>query len=448
MKTVNSFAVASPSSNAGKTVVTLGLLRLLSRKGVDVRAAKSGPDFIDPQFHLAACGQPSVNLDAWAMDQALLRQLATHGVGATSMVTKPDMEEFLIIEGAMGVLDGAGKQGKGCVAELAEHLGVPIVLVIDARALSHSAVLPALGLAAARPTIKIAGIIANRVASERHTGQIKASVESHGLQLLGAVKRRNELTLPSRHLGLVQAAENPHLDEFLEFAADCMDEDVDIDALLHSALPLKPPSGQPTQSEIPPLGQRIAVAKDTAFGFSYPHVLENWRRAGAEVSMFSPLSNEAPKPGSDAIYLPGGYPELYAGKLASASRFKAGMKAAARKGSIIYGECGGYMVLGRFLEDAEGIRHNMLNLLNHSTSFKDPSLHLRYINLEALPGAPFTGRFAGHEFHYANLVSRTEDAPLFRVADADGNLHKDMGSVQGKVSGSFAHLISSASQSL
>ena len=448
MKTVNSFAVASPSSNAGKTVVTLGLLRLLSRKGVDVRAAKSGPDFIDPQFHLAACGQPSVNLDAWAMDQALLRQLATQGVGATSMVTKPDMEEFLIIEGAMGVLDGAGKQGKGCVADLAEHLGVPIVLVIDARALSHSAVLPALGLAAARPEIKIAGIIANRVASERHTGQIKASVESHGLQLLGAVKRRNELTLPSRHLGLVQATENPHLDEFLEFAADCMDEDVDMDELLRSALPLKPPSEQRTQSDIPPLGQRIAVAKDTAFAFCYPHVLENWRRAGAEVSMFSPLSDEAPKPGSDAIYLPGGYPELYAGKLASASRFKAGMKAAARKGSIIYGECGGYMVLGRFLEDAEGIRHEMLCFLNHSTSFKKPSLHLRYVNLEALPGAPFTGRFAGHEFHYANLVSRTEDAPLFRVADADGNLHKDMGSVQGKVSGSFAHLICSAPQSL
>ena len=432
---MRAIVVSAAESSAGKTTLVLGLLRSLRDRGVAVRAAKSGPDYIDPQFHRAACGRESVNLDAWAMPEGLLRSLAS---GEAS----DNPAEFLLIEGAMGVLDGAGESGTGSTARLCELLGLPALLVVDAARQSGSAVLGPLGLAAARPSLQLAGVLLNRTGSPRHERILRAAFRSERISVLGAVPRREELRLPDRHLGLVPAGEHERLESWLADAAETVKRCVDIDALLAKAAPLRGGSGSDrVTSGIAPLGQRIAIASDDAFAFTYPHLVEDWRRAGAELSVFSPLNGEGPDREADAVFLPGGYPELHAGAIAGASGFRKGMTDAANRGAAIYGECGGYMVLGRGLEDGEGARHEMLGLLNHSTSFRRPSLHLGYRVLRAKEGAPFAGTYSGHEFHYSRLLEAAADFPLFEALDADGKRLPDAGAHKGTVSGSFAHVI-------
>lgn len=432
---MRALVVSAAESSAGKTTLVLGLLRALRDRGIAVRAAKSGPDYIDPQFHRAACGRESVNLDAWAMPDGLLRSLAS---GDPSGGTA----ELLLIEGAMGVLDGAGESGTGSTACLCELLGLPVLLVVNAARQSGSAVLGPLGLAAARPSLRLAGVVLNRAGSPRHEQILRAAFRSERISVLGAVPRRDELRLPDRHLGLVPAGEHERLESWLAEAAETVQRCVDIDTLLAKAAPLRDGSSSDlVASGIAPLGQRIAVASDEAFAFTYPHLAEDWRRAGAELRRFSPLNGEGPDPDADAVFLPGGYPELHAGAIAGASGFRKGMTAAANRGAVVYGECGGYMVLGRGLEDGEGARHEMLGLLNHSTSFKRPRLHLGYRVLRATKGAPFNGTYSGHEFHYSRLLEAADDCALFDVLDADGKRLPEAGAYKGAVSGSFAHLI-------
>lgn len=432
---MRAIVVSAAESSAGKTTLVLGLLRALRDMGVAVRAAKSGPDYIDPQFHRAACGRESVNLDAWAMPEGLLRSLA-------SGEATGNPAEFLLIEGAMGVLDGAGESGIGSTACLCELLGLPVLLVVNAARQSGSAVLGPLGLAAARPTLQLAGVVLNCTGSPRHERILRAAFRSKRLSVLGAVPRRDELRLPDRHLGLVPAGEHERLESWLAHAAETVKRCVDIDALLAKAAPLRGGSGSDhATSGIAPLGQRIAIASDDAFAFTYPHLAEDWRRAGAELTRFSPLSGEGPDREADAVFLPGGYPELHAGAIAGASGFRKGMIDAANRAAAIYGECGGYMVLGRGLEDGEGARHEMLGLLNHSTSFNTPRLHLGYRVLRAKKGTPFNGAYSGHEFHYSRLLESAADSPLFEALDADGKRLPDAGAYEGTVSGSFAHLI-------
>ncbi len=432
--------IAAPASSSGKTTVALGLLRLLSRLGVSVRGAKSGPDYIDPMYHTAACGRPSVNLDAWSMSGPLIRDLAFHGA-STHAPPETGGGDLLIVEGAMGAVDGAGHGGAGSTADLAELLDIPVVMIVDAAKAGHSCVLPVLGLQAARPGVHVAGFIAGRVASDRHAAQIRSAADQHRLTLFGTLRRRSGLALPSRHLGLVPAAENEELEEFLNASAGAVENDLDAAAVAAAARPLKNAVDARPGPAVPPLGQKISVAADEAFCFIYPHLLSDWRRAGAEIGFFSPLADEPPRKNCDAVYLPGGYPELHAPRLATAEQFRRGMRSAARGGAIIYGECGGYMALGRGLEDNHGNRHRMLELLGHSTTFRKPRLHLGYRQLKAGTGAPFSGCFAGHEFHYAAQAGEDEDRCLFSARDADGGPLPGMGGIRGRVCGSFAHLI-------
>lgn len=432
---MRALVVSAAESSAGKTTLVLGLLRALRNRGVAVRAAKSGPDYIDPQFHRAACGQESVNLDAWAMHDGLLRSLASGEASGGPT-------ELLLIEGAMGVLDGAGESGTGSTASLCELLDLPVLLVINAARQSGSAVLGPLGLAVARPSLQLAGVVLNCIGSPRHEQILRAAFRSERISVLGAVPRRDELRLPDRHLGLVPAGEHERLEPWLADAAETVEHCVGIDALLTTAAPLHVGSSPDlAASGIAPLGQRIAIAYDDAFAFIYPHLANDWRKAGAELSWFSPLNGERPDQDADAVFLPGGYPELHAGTIASASDFRKGMTAAANRGAAIYGECGGYMALGRGLEDGKGARHEMLGLLGHSTSFKRPRLHLGYRVLRAKKGSPFEGTYSGHEFHYSRLLEAADDCPLFDVLDADGKRLPEAGAYRGSVSGSFAHLI-------
>jgi len=413
--------LAAPASGAGKTTVTLALLRLLTREGVAVRGAKSGPDYIDPRFHEAACGQPCVNLDAWAMAPARLRSLAAGG-------------GMLLIEGAMGLFDGAPPDGRGAVADLARELGLPVVLVIDGARMGQSVAPLVAGFARHDPGVRVAGVILNRVGSARHATILRRALAPLGLPVLAVLGRDPALAQPSRHLGLVQAAERADLAAFLDRAADALAPSLDRDRLCALAAPLP---GCEDAPRLPPPAQAIAVARDAAFGFAYPHMLADWRARGAEIRVFSPLADE-PVPEAGFVFLPGGYPELHAGRIAAAARFMKSLHLASETADI-YGECGGYMVLGDGLTDAGGTRHAMAGLLRLETSFARPRLHLGYRTLTPLAG-PFTGPLAGHEFHYATTL-RAEGAPLFAARDAEGAILPDMGLVAGRVAGSFAHVI-------
>ena len=410
--------LSAPSSASGKTTITLGLLRALKLAGIPVRSAKSGPDYIDPRFHAAASGAECFNLDAWAMSPDSIRMLAS---GALP----------LIIEGAMGLFDGALPDGKGSTADLARILGLPIVLVLDVASQAQSVAAVALGFSQLAPDIKIAGLILNKVASPRHNRMLCTALEPLGIPILGSVYRQTDLETPSRHLGLVQAQELEQLENFLDTTANMVSEAVDINQLLSLMSNINQPSSIPKL--LPPPAQSIAIAKDAAFSFSYPHLLREWHNMGAEISFFSPLENQAPKL-ADLIFLPGGYPELHAEKLANADIFKKAMKSALS----VYGECGGYMAMGEGLVDANGTRHEMLGLLSLETSFANRKLNLGYRNLtpKRLWSIPLTG----HEFHYATTLRANGD-PLFQATDAEGLQLPNMGLVNGTASGSFAHII-------
>ncbi|SDX45342.1 cobyrinic acid a,c-diamide synthase [Albimonas donghaensis] len=430
--------IAAPSSGAGKTLVTLALLRALRRRGLAVAGAKSGPDYIDPRFHQAAAGRPSINLDAWAMPAGELRARAADHAAA-------QQARILVVEGAMGALDGAAPDGRGSAAELAEALALPVLLVIDAARSAQSAALPLAGLRALRPGLRIAGAVLNRTGSPRHADMAARAVEAAGFACFGALPRRDALALPSRHLGLVQAAEHPDLEAFLDAAAEALSAALDLPRLLAAAGPLAPPDPDEPPRRLPPPGARIALARDAAFAFAYPHQLADWRAQGAEIRPFSPLADEAPAPDADAVFLPGGYPELHAPRLAAADRFRAGMRAAAARGARVWGECGGYMTLGEGLIDAEGARHAMLGLLPLETSFAARRLTLGYRRLRAREGLGWPAasgeRLSAHEFHYASIL-REGDAPrVFDATDAAAAPLPAMGLRVGRVAGSFAHLI-------
>jgi len=429
--------VAAPSSGSGKTVVTLGLLRHLARSGVAVASAKAGPDYIDPAFHGRAGGRACLNLDPWAMRAETL----TTAVGDLS-----DGAEAIICEGVMGLFDGATVD-RGSTTDLAAAGGWPVVLVIDVRAQAASAAAVLGGFAAHRPDVHVAGVIFNRVGSPRHAEVVRAAAERWvpAVTVLGCIPRAEDLQLPERHLGLVQAMEHPDLETFLDRAAALIAAHVDTDALLTLARPWQnPPSHSVDGTALPPLGQRIAIADDAAFAFRYPHVLEGWRRAGAETFPFSPLADEEPDPAADVVYLPGGYPELHGGRLAGNSRFLGGLRAAAEHGAVVFGECGGYMVLGRGLIDAAGERHAMAGLLPLETSFADRGLHLGYRQATLAADGPLGRRgqaFRGHEFYYATIVEEGTGAPLFACADALGRDVGPAGRVDGRIAASFVHLI-------
>ncbi|MFD1695614.1 cobyrinate a,c-diamide synthase [Roseibium aestuarii] len=435
------FLVAAPHSGAGKTTLTLALLRAFRQRGVTVASAKSGPDYIDPAFHAAATGRPCVNLDAYAMSPEQIRGLTA--IRASSV-------DLFVVEGAMGLFDGAAS-GQGSAADLARILGLPVVLVVDCARQSQSIAALVHGFASFRADVTVAGVILNRVASPRHEAMLRQALEPLRLPVIGAVPASDDLVLPDRHLGLVQAAEHPDLDGFLEGAGARIAACLDL-SMLQSEIARPLPAHAAFDRApvlLPPPGQRIAVARDVAFAFAYPHLLAGWQAAGAELSLFSPLADEVPDPAADAIFLPGGYPELHAGPLAAKGRFRDGLRLAADRGSLIYGECGGYMTLGEALIDAQGVSHPMLGLLPLVTSFAARRRHLGYRQLEPVipgvwPGEPRDeddGALMGHEFHYATILHEGEADRLFRARDALGTALPDMGLRRANVLGSFAHLI-------
>ena len=427
--------ISAPSSGTGKTTVMLGLLRALAEDGLNVQPFKSGPDYIDPAFHRAAAHRPSFNIDTWAMHESLIGGISEQSAGA----------DIIVAEGSMGLFDGVatrGESGFGSSAETALKMGWPVVLVIDVGGQAQSAAATALGFKSYNPDLPFAGVILNRCASPRHERLARLGMDKAGINVLGVLPRRGDLALPERHLGLIQAVEHPDLEEAIQGYAAFLRENVDLDAIKAAAK-----AGPAATGTLPkPPAQRIALAQDAAFSFTYPHVLTGWRNAGAEILPFSPLADEAPAPDADLVWLPGGYPELHAGTLAAASTYLMGLRKHAET-KPVHGECGGYMALGTALIDKEGTRHEMAGLLGLVTSYEKRKFHLGYRQaslLAPMPGFDTGARLRGHEFHYSTILEEP-DAPLAQVGDADGNPVPETGSRKGNTTGTFFHLIAEAS---
>ncbi|MGX1097305.1 cobyrinic acid a,c-diamide synthase [Amorphus sp. MBR-141] len=420
--------IAAPSSGSGKTVTTLGLAAALRARGLRVGVAKAGPDYIDARFHDAVSVRPAPNLDLWAMRPDLVTSIAADAAAGS---------DVLLVEGVMGLFDGP-VAGPGSTADLARHLDLPVVLVVDASRQSASVAALVHGFTSFDPTVDVCGVILTRVASDRHEAMLRGALEAAGQLCLGCVRTDPALVLPSRHLGLVQAGEHPDLAAFAEAAGRAVAAGVDLDALLMTAAAPPEAARHPT---LPPLGQRIAVARDAAFAFAYPHLLSGWQAQGAEIRTFSPLADEAPDPGADAVFLPGGYPELHAGRLAAAGRFHQGLRAHAAAGHLVYGECGGFMVLGRGLVDADGVEHAMAGLLDHVTSFAERRRSLGYRSARHASPLPWPADLRGHEFHYSAQTHPPSGSPLYEVADAAGARLPAAGAVRGTVCGSYLHIL-------
>lgn len=431
--TPRAIIIGAPRSGSGKTSVTIGLLRAFARRGVKVRGAKTGPDYIDPGFHEAATGSPGLNLDSWAMHPSLLRCLAAEQASDA---------ELLIIESAMGLFDGirSDENRSGAASDLARLFAIPVLLVLDVSGQSQTAAAIAHGFAHYDPQVKLAGCVLNRVGSERHRTLCTEAINHIGMPVLGAVLRDPNLVLPERHLGLVQASEHPEMDAHIDRLADVMETSLDLDAVLAAALPFAPSPGASDYALSPP-GQRIALAQDAAFTFLYPHLAGHWRSAGAELVPFSPLADKAPPEDCDVCWLPGGYPELHAGRLAAAEQFRKGLIRFAQT-RLVHGECGGYMVLGDTLEDAEGVTYPMMGMLSHQTSFAKRKMNLGYRQATLLHNCLLGAKgqtVRGHEFHYARVVDPGDDEPLATIADGLGNPIGLSGGRRGNVSGSFFH---------
>jgi cobyrinic acid a,c-diamide synthase len=431
----NGVVIAAPRSGSGKTVVTLGLAAALRARGIAVAPAKAGPDYIDTRILARTAGRDAVNLDPWAMSLGRLRAVAAAHAAAA---------DLLLVEGVMGLFDGAA-DNTGSTADLAAALGLPVILVLDAERQSHSIAALAHGFATWRPDVRVAGLIVNRVATTRHETMLRTALAATNIPVLGVLPRREALALPERHLGLVLPDEIAGFDAVVAAAAAAVAEYVNLDALASLSAPLKRgdganEGGHQSAPSLPPLGQHIAIARDDAFAFLYTHWLTGWRQAGATISFFSPLADETPDESADAILLPGGYPELHAERLAHAQTFMTGLRTFRDRGTLIYGECGGYMVLGETLTDRSGATWPMAGLLPVSTRIDRPKRTLGYRRLTHDSPLPWPRSLTGHEFHYSSATAQSS-APLFHATDAPGTPLAPTGAVAGRVMGSYVHVI-------
>jgi cobyrinic acid a,c-diamide synthase len=353
--------------------------------------------------------------------------------------------DVLVVESSMGLFDGvAGPPGRtGAGADLAERLGLPVLLVLDVSGQFQTAAATARGFYGFRKGVEIGGVVLNRLASPRHRDGVVAALTQANVPVRGEVMRDDALTLPERHLGLVQASEQADLQTRLARLGDLAERSLDLDAILAMARPLDAPANRGAGVGLPPPGQRIALACDESFSFIYSHLRDGWRRQGAEITHFSPLADEPPPDGCDACWLPGGYPELHALRLSAARRFLDGLAAFAESRPV-HGECGGYMVLGRGLETAEGELCAMAGLLSHTTSFARRRMNLGYRSATLLQDCPLGRRGAvirGHEFHYSQVLDAGDDLALADLRDAAGRSLGPSGARRGHVSGAYFHAI-------
>lgn len=402
----SAFIISAASSGSGKTLITLGLLEALRRRGLVVQPFKAGPDYIDPGHHSALLGVPSYNLDTWMM-----------GVEGVKRTFSRHAREVSVIEGVMGLYDGRdGVSEEGSTAHLSKVLGLPVVLVVDAQKMARSAGAVVKGFEAYDRDVRLSWVIFNRVGSPRHLEILKTSIpQGSKVKVLGCIPRDEGLAMPSRHLGLVGPKDFKKGSwlKVIDRAASVIEKNLCIDDLIEeSALKLK---AQVTDGGANAHEIRIAVALDNAFSFYYQENLEILKEHGAEMIFFSPLKDKRLPPGIGGVYLGGGYPELYAKRLEANSSLRGEIKKLAREGLPIFAECGGLMYLGDSIE-ARGKRFAMAGVFPFASRMLPKRKALGYRELE-VSGGPFKceGRLRGHEFHYSELIEPKAVSKCFKV---------------------------------
>jgi cobyrinic acid a,c-diamide synthase len=426
--------IAGAQSGVGKTTLTLGLIAAFTRRGLKIQPFKTGPDFIDPGHHTRAAGLASRNLDGWMLSrESNLAVFQRQARGA----------DLALVEGAMGLFDGYdGLSEAGSGAQLAKWLGLPVLLVVDARAMARSAAALVKGFAEFDPGLKLAGVVFNRIGSPAHLTYLRQAVAPLDLKCYGGLPRDQELAIPERHLGLATAEDHPLGMEYLGYLAGLLENHLDLDGLWTDlpVLPLPPVGGEPDQEP----AVRLGVARDNAFCFYYPDNLELLAHYGAALVPFSPVADQDLPPDLHGLYLGGGYPELYASRLAANQGLRRAIKEKAKDGMPIYAECGGLMYLSQEIEDLAGQRYPMAGVFPFRVRMlaKRRALGYREITLTA-PGllGPGGTRVRGHEFHYSEIVEDPRDLPhLYRLSGRAGVEKTEEGYCLGNVLASYVHL--------
>ena len=426
--------IAGTSSGCGKTSVSLGLMKALARKGLVVQAFKSGPDFIDPGLHRMATGLPSHNLDGWMLSADEVRRIFRRNHEGC---------DISVIEGAMGLFDGIGAVSEeGSAAQLAKILGLPVLLVVNARGMARSAAALVKGYAEFDPDLTLSAVLFNMTGSATH-GQILAqALQGSTVRVLGSLPRRPGLELPSRHLGLVTAEDLDRREERLNALADWVEASLDLDALLEALPDVTLPSLTDGGTKMPDI--RIGYARDRAFCFYYEENLRLLRQAGAELVPFSPLEDGNLPPALRGLYLGGGYPELHAGQLAANSAMLGKIRDFCLGGKPVYAECGGFMYLMKSLRTRDGLEHPMAGVFDFSCSMEGRHQALGYREVELAVRTHLGGpgeRVRGHEFHYSKLHGADPGATeAYRVFDRCGRTDAAGGFLKANCLGSYVHV--------
>lgn len=395
----SAFLIAAPKSNSGKTMVSLALMKAMVNRGITVQPFKCGPDYIDPMYHTKIAGRASYNLDSWMASDEHVRTVFERNLPQARVA---------VVEGVMGLFDGAQKD-KGSSAEIARLLNIPVILVVDASSMAYSAAPLLFGFKNFDKKIKIAGVIFNKVSGESHYRFLKEAAKDAGVEALGYLLRDERLAVKSRHLGLHLPGENKQ--EIFDIAAELIEQNIDIDFLLElTKRPEKTKYAKQAKSE---KKLKIALAYDEAFNFSYAANLDAMQQLGT-VIRFSPLHDEM-MPAADLLWLPGGYPELFARQLAENKTMQESIKTFIENEKMVIAECGGMMYLGKEIIDENGKSNTMCGVFNISTSFENKKLHLGYRQIKHKEF-----ELKGHEFHYSNLIEYEPAITNIEVKNARG----------------------------
>ncbi len=434
--TIKGLVIAGTHSGVGKTMVTLGLLAAWKRRGVVVQPFKVGPDFIDPGHPAQAAGRQSHNLDSWMLSREENRRIFWR-YAATA--------ELALVEGVMGLFDGFGGSSEaGSTAQMAKWLGLPVLLVVDVRAMARSVAALVKGVATFDPDLTLAGVVCNRVSGPSHLAHLQEALTTlPGIRCFGGLPREEGIAMPERHLGLVTAADYPLDAAALGALADWVENHLNLEDLWQSL----PEVSRPRQAEAaPPLLPRIrlGVARDQAFCFYYPENLAWLEYFGAELVECSPLHDHGLPPGLSGLYLGGGYPELYAAGLAANESFKEDLRRQALAGLPIYAECGGLMYLCEALQDGSDNRYAMAGVLPLHVRMLPRLKSLGYREVVLLADTllgPAGTTVRGHEFHYSEIIGDTAALrQVYQVAPRQGGAPRLEGYSLGNVLASYLHL--------
>ena len=427
-----SLCISSAMTGSGKTIFTSALINLLMNRGYSVSSGKVGPDYIDPTYTRSLTNQNVFNYDTWDMHKNTIDNLLIESLRGV---------DIQIIEGVMGLFDGTSNQ-ESSTANFVKKYNIPVLLIIDATSQSQTLAAICKGLIEYDPDVNIIGVVLNKISSERHFSLIDEELKKNNINVIGYLPLNQDLIFPRRHLGLHLANQIDEYKALINKATSVIFDNIQIDQILSLAKPLeKIIPNKINQSPIN-LGQRIAIAKDEAFSFIYDHTLYQWQNEGRELSLFSPLRNESPKKNCTGIFLPGGYPELYCEKLSNNKIFIGSMKDAQRDKKTIYGECGGYMVMGESIINEKNEEFKMLGFLDLITSFHKRKLSLGYRKVISNNKCEYLNEnlvYTGHEYHYSTII-KEEGNSLFEALVENGGASK-YGLIKGNILGSFIHLI-------